>query len=807
MNATIKARLTRAAIVLLALINHQSLAQSFHLSGRVTDSSGAGMAYATVSLLQQHKSSRVLQSVYTGKAGDYQLTAPDTGSYQLVYSFAGYQEQVRPIHLNPANPALQLPDIILVSAAKTLQSVQVTARKRLVEIRDDGISYHAEADPMANSDKLIDLLRKIPMVTIDGNDQVEINGQSNFKVLLNGRETALFARNLKQALNSFPGNQVSRIDIITNPSSKYDAEGIAGIINIITRKKILGYTGSIGAEINTQQYKGANASLNVKFKKAGITALASTGKTAGLNYESEETIEAFNAIFYKRSAHGRVTQHNASPNINLELNYEPDSLNTVSLYGSLDRSWREDHVEKEFTLLPDAQGNPVQSNYNAVNKNKTPGWSAGLDYIRKFKRNKEQEFSIKLFSIFGNDNTRNSSEQLSDAGNRFVANESQASDRQYTLQADYLQPLWKKQKLELGSKLILRRASSNYESLLKYQAADPYRVNPQNSDKFSYKQSVYSVYSSYSYSLKKMNFRVGIRLEHTEVDGEFISSQTMVAQQYTNVIPNFLIATRLKNGHQVSFNYSLRLSRPYINYLNPFVDNTDSLSIRTGNPTLEPQVFHSSSLQYRFGTAKLFASFTLGNSYSTSYILYKYTLADNTGITTASFENNGISNRIYCNASVNANLSSKLTVNINSGAAYLSITSRDKQVQKNAGFTGNLGYNGTYRFTKKISGSNFFNYYFPVVLIQGTRNAYFAYGIGGRYNLLQEKLLVSVYLNNLFAKKGVFKRVSTFKEANFENRQTQYIPFRGLGIALTWTFGKLTEEVSKKRGVTNNDLL
>src|SRR4029079_2519141 len=116
--------------------------------------------------------------------------------------------------------------VLLSQTIKELQNIVVTAPKRLIDIKDDGISYNVEADPMASTDKLIDLLRKTPLVTVDGNDNVTINGQTNFKVLLNGRETSMFARNTKEALRSFPGSLVRRIDIITNPSAKYDAEGV-----------------------------------------------------------------------------------------------------------------------------------------------------------------------------------------------------------------------------------------------------------------------------------------------------------------------------------------------------------------------------------------------------------------------------------------------------------------------------------------------------------------------------------------------------------------------------------------------------
>ena len=782
-------------------------AQQANITGKVQDSAYNKLGYTTVSLCKP-TSENVLQNVLTDKAGIYKFSGVDTGRYIIRVSFSGYTEQKIPVHISAGEQLLSAPDIILVKIPLELVGVTVQAKKMLVEIKDDGISYNAEADPSANADKLIDLLRKTPMITIDGNDNIEINGQSNFKILVNGRETSMFARNVKQAIRSFPGSLIKRIDIITSPSAKYDAEGIGGIINIITKKKIAGYSATISAEANTQTYRGMNASLNLKYGKTGFAVFASTGGNNGFSFKEEEVIEALAPVsFYKRIATGNTKQYNNSPQANMELSYEADSLNTFSFYGSIDKSRNRDHTVKNFELIPASQTGSVQSSFYSESDNKTPGWTGGMDYIRKFKNNADQEFSIKLFGSFGDVNTRSSSEQLNSSGNRYISNRNIAADDQYTIQADYVHPFKRKQKLEVGIKTILRRASSDYESLQKFNAADPYKLNRQNSDNFSYHQDVYSAYASYSFSVKKINFRTGLRLEHTEVDGDFISSQTKVAQSYSNLIPDLLISSRLKNGHNLSLSYSLRLSRPYISNLNPFTNNIDSFTVYTGNPDLEPQIFHNTSLQYRFSKGKVFVNINLGNSYSTSNIIYGYIFNNATGVSTFSMQNNGISNRTWLSVGVNGNLNAKWVLNMNGGTSYFSIKSQTGLVQQNAGFTGNIGYNTSYKITAKFAATNFFNYYFPVVLLQGKRSGYFAYGFGGRYRLFNDKITLSAYINNLFNKDGVFKRVSSFEDANSKRVNAQYILFRGLGLNISWNFGKLSSNVSKKRGVNNTDLL
>lgn len=796
------------SFIAIAAISTHCPAQRAGIRGQVLDSSNNALALATASLFRKGGSTKPVTRTYTNKEGFFYFGRYDTGSYEILISSAGYLDNRVAVTLSSADTEVNLPVTRLAKAALSLKEVKVTAFKRLVDAREDGISYNAEADPMANADKLIDLLRKAPLISVDANDNVEINGQSNFKVLLNGRETSMFARDVKQALRSFPGSLVKRIDIITNPSAKYDAEGIGGIINIITKKKVAGYNGTLTADINTQTYRGADGSFNFKYGKIGLTALASTGGNHGLVFTEEEGIEAKVAsTFFQRYSSGSTRQFNQSPQLNAELSYEADSLNTFSFYGSADRGSRSDLFSNTFRLIPAAGASPVESKFTAETRKKNPGMTGGVDYIRKFKGSSERELSIKVFGSFAKEEINNASQQLSGANNRFILNESTASDQQITLQSDYIHLFKGGQKLESGIKFIFRRATSDYESFQKFNAADPYALNFQNSDQFSYRQDVYSMYTSYSFRVKVFNFRTGLRVEHTEVDGDFTSSQTRVVQQYTHLVPNLLIASRLKNGANLSFGYSLRLSRPYIQLLNPFADNTDSLTVYKGNPALEPQVFHNTSLQYRFSKGKLFANISLGNSYSRSYIVYGYTFNPADGVSTFTSQNNGTSNRVYLTTAITAKPNEKWNLSINGGASYFSIKSLTGILQRNSGFTGQLGYNTSYTVTPAFAVTHFFNYYFPVVLLQGTRDSYFAYGVGARYQLFKNKVTLSAYGNNLFNKDGLFKRITLFEDAAITRIRTQYVLFRGIGLNISWNFGKLSDGVSKKRGVSNTDLL
>ncbi len=801
-------RITVTVVTTLALQNF-AIAQTHSISGKVTDSTGNMLAYATINIYQAGKFTTPLKSSYTDKGGLYKFTAIDTGKYDLVVSFAGYEAQKRLVIVNGAAAGIIVQDIILSKDTKVLEGVTVIAQKKLIEVKDDGISYNAEADPMAASEKAIDLLRKTPMVSVDPSGKIEINGQSNFKVLLNGRETSLFSRNASEALKYFPGNLIKRIDVITNPSAKYDAEGIGGIINIITKKKVLGYNGSYNAGVNfVRRSQNTGLSLNIKYGKIGFTGTIVFAKNDGNQpYKNLEVIQPKTPLFfYKRTQSGTENSHGTNKSGNMEISYEMDSLNTFSIYGSLNANYNEGASSNYFSLVLPALTDTIKSTFNTTGQAKDPTYSTGLDYIHKFKGNLEKEFSVKIFGLFGNNTAYNTSEQFNPSSARYVINDNKARDRQYTLQVDYIHPLKNGVKLETGAKTILRWATSNYKSLAKFNPADSYQPDPQNSDLFSYRQNVYSVYSSLSFKIKKISYRFGLRMEHTEVNGDFATSQTIVSQSYTKLIPNLLFSTKLKNGHNISLGYNMRLNRPYIYDLNPYTDNTDSLSVTKGNPNLKSQIFHTINFQYRINGNKLFTSISLSNSFSNSNIIFAYYFNPATGISTFTRENNGTSNLTSINVSINANPKPQWRLNTNGRVGYYKFSDRLTGV-KNAGFTGSMTFNTSYELSKKISLSGNTSYYFPVIALQGTRNGYANYGISSQFKFLESKIVTGLALYNFFMKEGYLKRVSTFEDFNFSRQQEQFVPFRYITLNLTWNFGKLSDNVSKKRGVQNNDLL
>ncbi len=791
------------AIFFLFTSTGNAQSKSFKISGVIQDSARKPLAFVTVSLFKQQQLQNLLRSSYTNDAGKFQFNAVDTGTYTVIVSHTGFAEKQEDITVTDKDIAMT--DIGLARAAASLQGVTVTSRKPLIEQTDDKIIFNVENDPATKTETAIDILRKTPFVSVDGDDNVQVNGQTNFKVLLNGRETAMFAQNVKEALKGFPGALITKIEVITSPSAKYDGEGVGGVLNIITKKKVAGYNGSISSNYSTTRWYNINGNFSAKFGKLGITMFYGAGGTTGQTGKNLTQTTAFvPGLFTKRTLKGDRWMKNFWNNGNAEFSYEFDSLNTVSSYGNISGGYNrytlDQTVTTDFSSAP-----PSVSYYDLAGRNEYPTISVGTDYIRKFRNNKEKEFSVRLNSEFGKANTFLNSIQDNPGTDRFIVNNSYANNKQYTIQSDYIHPFKNNRKLESGVKAILRRASSDFESLIKYDEGHDYKINPSNTDNFRYNQDVYSVYSTYSFKIKKTNFRFGARVEHTSVDGHFSNSETKVNQTYTTFLPNLQSTTKLSNTLTMVLGYQKRLQRPFIWNLNPFVNNNDSLNISYGNPGLAPQTINSFSVQTRIMKGGTFAGLTFEASYSGNKILQFATFDPGTGVTKTTSLNIGKELQISVTGNISMKINPDWNVFLNGNVRYNKVRNSQLKSQVNSGIGGNANLNTSYKINKKFTVSGYSGFWRGPVTIQSSFPLNIWYGAGMGVKWFKEKLTTSLMASNFFQKTRDWRMVTT--DPYFQTSSTTTMPFRGINLSLTWNFGKMTENVSRKKGVNNDDLL
>ncbi|MDQ3277862.1 MAG: outer membrane beta-barrel family protein, partial [Bacteroidota bacterium] len=309
----------------------------------------------------------------------------------------------------------------------------------------------------------------------------------------------------------------------------------------------------------------------------------------------------------------------------------------------------------------------------------------------------------------------------------------------------------------------------------------------------------------YQVRFKKTSLRTGLRAEQTIVDGEFTSSKTTVHQQYLNLVPNFLLSRKFSSAYTFSVAYNLRLHRPSISNLNPFVNNNDSLNISFGNPALEPQTLHTVSLQNRIAVGGFFLSLSFNGSYSDNLIVQFADFNNVTGVTRITNANVGKENQASVGLTVNAPISEKFNFNLNTQLRYNKIENTSNLLQRREGFSGSAAGNFHYKLVGKftISGSGGVSKS-PYAFVNSPSLQGF-YQVNFGQKLFAEKLALTVNVNNFHQAFLQFRTVT--ENSNFRATTINSNPYRVIYFGATYNFGKLKEEVSKKKGVSNDDTI
>lgn len=800
--------LYRIAMLLTAAlsISQSQAQQKGHIKGSAQDSvTSKALPYATVGLYAESNPLKPLRNLFTDSKGNFEFTKVDTGHYIIYVTNSGYGEKAsQTFRITLETSLIELPMLQLAPASKTLAAVTFTARKPLIEHNEDKLTYNAEADPANAGQTAIDVLRKTPFLSVDGEGNVQLNGQSNFKVLLNGKETAMFTRNVKEALQSFPANLIKSVEVITTPSAKYDGEGVGGLINIITKKKVVGYNGNIGVFQTTLGNFNLNGNGSVKLGKIGISGYYGMNRSNGIKFRNAAITESFNPVaFSKRISEGVRSSDNFYNYGNLELGWDIDSVNTLSAYASINSGGNKNRNNRYFDLVNPAGTEAVRTTFDDDFNFRYPSWSWGTDFIHKFKRNPEQELTFKMLHDYSRDNTLQHSNQQSPSGLRSVINDNRSNNQQSTFQLDYVQPLKNKMKLETGAKIIIREASANYISQQRF-SPNEYIVDSSNSDNFNYRQFVYGAYATLRFTVRKFSFRIGGRAERTVIDGDFVKSKTRVKQDYFTLMPSFFVSRKLNPVHTLSLSYSKRLTRPYIWDLNPFVNNTDSLNLNFGNPNLDPEIYHAVELGWTVLKGKTNINIRLSESFSNTQIARYSYFNDESGITYYTMDNIGSYSSTGLSGNVSLSLTSKWRLSSNLGLRYDFVKNRLNPAQRNNGLGGYGSFNTSYDVLKKLSVYINGNLSRAPAQLQGYYGINYWYSLGSNLKCLKDKLTLTININNIFHDRLDWK--SSIGDTNFHTTSWFYRPGRSASLGVRWNFGKLTESVSRKRGVSNDDL-
>lgn len=780
------------SLLFCATLYGQNAAPTITVKGMITDSVGnKPLGYVTVALTDAATKAPV-KSTLSKDDGTFQFVNLPKKAYKLSLISIGYRTKTIDV---AGMASVDLGNLTIAPSSNQLKEVSVVAAKPLMKQEVDRLSYDVAADPESKTLTALDMIRKVPLLSVDGNDAIKLRGSGNYKILLNGKESAMMTRSPSDILKAMPGINILKIEVITTPPAKYDAEGLAGIINIITKKNAdEGYNVSINSNYNTAYGPRANVNFTVKQGKFGLSGFGGTGhrpqRSTGF-YNQTDFLQQPSSIIQNGSRYNSGNNSYAST----ELSFEADSLNLIT--GSFNL-FKNSNL-RGSTQFTQENNNGAPSNYTTTNvaDGHFEDKDFGVNYQHGFKGNKDR---LLTASYKFSQNNSNLSSMVSPGNVTDYRQFNGSGSKEHTTQLDYIHP-FKKITVEAGGKLINRNSFSDFHTDPFDLTSKQYIRDTAQDNSFNYKQDVYSLYNSYTLRFTKWTFKGGLRYERTTIKADFSSSNTNLNQDFTNVVPSLSVQRSLKNS-SLTFGFTQRIQRPGIYQLNPFVDSTNNRYITTGNPALRPAVNNNFELSYG-NFAK--GSVNISTSYSFANNTIQQLASVNGTVTTTSYANVGRNKQLGLDVNLNYPITKKWNVNVNAEILRIWLEGfYNSQLFKNSGYQGHVFTNSSYKFDNGYRIGVNVGFDSRYVLLQGTDNYYLGYGANASKELFNKKLNIFLYTNGPFSK--FIKLDFSTRTQDFITTSYNYQIFRTFGIGFSYKFGKLNSELKKnKRGINNDD--
>lgn len=782
------------------------------ISGKVADgATDDPMTAATVSVIEAG-SGRVVTGAITGADGVFEVTGVPFGVYTIAVSFVGYSEKrLENISVDSNEPELSLGTIVLDPSNISLDEVMIVSDKPVIENRFDKIVYNVSSDITSRGTQAIDVLRKVPHVTVDADGNVELQGNSNIRFLINGKTSSVFGNNLADALASIPASQIKTIEALTNPGAKYDLQGTGGVINIILEEnRLQGVSGNVNLTAGT---RNQNGSLNLGVKKGnfGLNGYFSGNfrlGTDGSNSSVRETVDPLTGASTLLVQNG--TNRFERNGYRAGTGFEWDITRGMSLSGSVGYNsfnFGSSGIVNIDQSTSDASGIALSTrssvrNFTSERETSSIDWN--VDFKKKFGK-EGHDLDIIYSSTHGNPHSQYFL-TLTDIGfpdpRQGSVSDNPGTDRTSTIQVDYVNPLNETTTLEAGLKGIF----NDLTSTTSVEVFDPdlgdYVFDPLQSYELGYSLNVYAAYISAGFRvLNWLDIKPGARYEYSDISIDYPGASV---PSYGTLVPSVLLSHNFNDKQSLQLTYTRRIRRPGYNDLNPFINRSDPYNFETGNVLLRPEVGERIELGFNTGFAKggnlritlaqridsreiedistFYPTFTVGDSVYSNILL---TTKDNVG----SEYNSGV------NLFGSIPITSKLNVRSNLGLfyGYLESTTSIGSMATGFRFRGNL--NATWQLPRKFMLEAFGFWRSGGKGIQGRDPQFYIYNFGIRKLFWNDNGSLGLTATNVFRRE--IRQVSTIATENSTLRNVRELPFRSFGISFSYKFGKMQERQNR----------
>ena len=794
----------RAFIILTAalLISSNILAQNPERKNNQNSSSPAGkisgylidaqtnqiIEYGNVVLFLT-KDSSMVNGTISDKEGKFTIDNLPFGMYYIKVSFIGYATKfIDSIRVNPKSLEVDLGKIFIDEQSIELGNVLVTGQKEMIINNLDKKVINVEKDLTSTGGSAVDVVGNIPSITVDLDGNVSFRGNQNIIILIDGKPSALVGASNSDILNSIPASSIESIELVTNPSARYDPDGSSGILNIILKKRIDGgLNGAVSLNAGTGDKYNGSINLNYRTPYFNFFSSFDSRLMNNDNYgNSFRTNEIQNSTSFLDQSNEGVFKFN-SYNVNAGLDYLYDNFNTFTF------SYR----YRKFGMDSDGlvKNNNLDSSYSTTNyferssiaDRNMGGSNYTLSYRRTFETKGQELTADVILGDFAMDRDEEITQtnfdlSLNPVNNQLQQGLSSNSNQQWTIQSNYINPIEGFGRIETGFKVTLKDLNSknNYEYYDNVSAI--WTADPLQKTDFDYKENIYAVYGIYSNNINKFQYQIGLRAEQADVDGSEAVTTTSFSKNYFAIYPTVHLVQGLPDDQELQLSYSRRVERPNNRQLNPYVDKSDSLNIQFGNPTLNPEFVNSIDLGY----SKFFGKTSL-----TSSIFYKLT---NDAINSITFlRDDGVTATTWLNIANSSSYGLELTAahplfdwfKLNGSASYFYTRFEQQEiVRKDNSWIAKLS--GTILFSKDFNIQINANYNSPLVTAQGNINEVFTTDFAAKKDFMDGQLSLTFRVSDIFNTRDMESETNGFNFSSTSYRKMESrVAYLGISYRLS----------------------
>ena len=771
------------------------------------------IAYATVQVAEAEHRTIPVKLTVTDTNGFFKVGPLAVGKYVLTFSHVGYRGVVWEFRVEAGRDEMSVGTLYMVASAERLQEVDVVARKLPIRFEVDKITYDVGDDPDAKNESVLEVLRKVPLVTVDGMDGIELNGRK-CSIYINGRPSGLVKQQPGKGLKGIPAVAVKKIEVITDPGAKYDASEVGGIINIeMARMGLEGY--SLYVVGGGDDYGTWNVAANgmLKYGKLSLSSFLSYYDVGARRSEYHNVLENLNdqeQRYLVWDMNSEVVQPMTWGNV--EMSYEVDSLNLLTFSFSsrqTDSRWkqtgwnearREDHASLYEYGVSERIGMDDGTRELAFNYQRTfenPDHVFTLSYM--YNRTPSEGYTNRDVFDF----------QKADEGVAFspynTRNRNKAYTGEHTVQADYVNRFSAAHVLESGIKYIRRNTSSKSFYRERTDSGADWGMQAERVEKLLHVQDIYAAYAAYSFNYKKFRMKLGVRFEQATLDVSlYPDTQPDFDTRFSNLVPSVALSFQAARTRVWKLGYNMRIMRPGVGLLNPYQSETNASVVSYGNSRLKAERFHHVSFGFSSFASKWMVNASLDYRYAGNAI-QGYGFVSEEGRVENTYGNIGKENSVALNLFVNCNLKSKTSVRLNGNVAYIDLES--KEVPSSAcgwqySVTGMVQQTLGWGIRTMVQGG----YIGSRVSLQTDYPGSYYYVLQVNKSFLKDRFTLSLVASNIFdnERKSKGKKIGAGYVQHFGN----VMEYSSVQFWLSYRIGNLRAAVKKvKRGIVNDDVL